>query len=206
MQRKLLLTIPALTLILFASTTAYANGGGGGGAGWWERMSGPGGWKVVSGFYTLCFEPLGKHVPKGEKCALDGSERKMWLNLGGSFSWTGEEEDDQATVQNPSIRAYSFEPPVDFDVYSILDYAPIQLGVGGGIHYFDGEGVGVWRASIEPRINIGFLRIKGGYLTIRYTAKYFFKGFTAADFGDPSGTFNTNGGDWVHSGAIIYRF
>ncbi|GMR23776.1 MAG: hypothetical protein BMS9Abin37_2240 [Acidobacteriota bacterium] len=205
MQRKLLLTVPALTLILFASTTAYANGGGGGGGGWWESMSGPGRWKVASGFFTFCFEPFGKHV-NDKKCKLDGAERKMWVNLGGSFAWTGEEEDDQATVKNPGLRAYSFEPSVDFDVLSIHDYAPIQLGVGGGVHYFNGEDVGFWRASIEPRISIGFWRIKGGYLTFRYTLKYFFKGFTAADFGDPNGTFDTNGGDWVQSGAIVYRF
>ena len=202
MQRKLFLTIPVLTLILFASTTAYGAEGGGGGN-WWEGMSGPGPWKGVFGFYSFCFEPqdFGEH---DHECSID--ERKMWLNLGGSYMWADEEEGDETEVQSPSLRAYSFEPSVDFRIHKLLGYAPIFLGMGAGIHYFNGEDVGLWRASIEPRVSIVFPRIirEELYIQIRYTAKYFYTGFSSADFGDPTGTFDTDGGETIQTLAVIF--
>ena len=179
-------------------TDAVAQVGGGGG--FWEKMSGPGAWKYFFGSLRTCLDREEKRDEADEDsevCTL--TKNRVWLNLGGSYAWTGEE--DREDLQSPDLKQISIEPSVDLRVVNLFNYAPLHLGLGAGVHWFWGEDVGLTRASLEPRVVVIYWRPErlGLDFGVRYAVKFFFKGFTAEDFGDPTGTFTTNGTDAIHT-------
>ena len=180
----------AVGLVFGLATSSAADGGGGGG--FWEKMSGPGKWAYWYGYYSICL--------KGDNCKIPTlTGTRLWLNLGGSFASTGDVDRDD--LQSPDLKQISIEPSVDLRVVNLFNYAPLHLGLGAGVHWFWGEDVGLTRASLEPRVVVIYWRPErlGLDFGVRYAVKFFFKGFTAEDFGDPTGTFTTNGTDAVHT-------
>jgi hypothetical protein len=59
---------------------------------------------------------------------------------------------------------------------------------------------------MEARFGVIFLRVRSVHVGLRFARKIFFEGFTAADFGDPTGTFTTNGTDVVNTGYLYFSF
>lgn len=176
-------------------TESAAQGRGGTGGGFWEKMSGPGRWKYASASLSLC---LLRDEDTGSKLFCGPEAGRLWLNLGGTYAWAGPEEGEE--LQSPSLKQGSFEPSLDMKAITLFNYAPVFFGIGGGIHNFRGEGVGLTRGSIEARFGIIFLHLgESKYLGFRFARRVFFEGFTAADFGDPTGTFTTNGTDVVNT-------
>lgn len=180
----------AVGLVFGAFVTDSAAQGGGGG-GFWERMSGPGKWAYGYAYYSVCLKDDKRDEEKRD-CTLSGA--RLWLNLGGSFATTGDENRPGELV-SPDLRALSFEPSVDFRVVNWRKNAPLLVGVGAGVHRFSGEDVGFTRASLALRVSGILFRHEGAYVGVRYTLGAFLKGFSAADFGDPLGTYSTNGAD-----------
>lgn len=190
----------AVGLVFGAVVTDVAAQGGGGG-GFWEKMSGPGKWAYGYGYYSICLKCDNGVESKAR--TLTGTP--LWLNLGGSFASTGDENRPGELV-SPDLRALSFEPSVDLRVWKCHEGAPaLLLGVGAGVHRFWGEDVGFWRGSVEARVTGVLVQRKGAYLGVRGIAKLFPEGFTAADFGDPTGTYSTNGADWVYSFSLFFH-
>jgi hypothetical protein len=189
----------AAGLLFGMVTTAAADGGGGGG--FWEKMSGPGKWAYGYGYFSLCLN--------GPKVTVENNKERcrytsglVWLNLGGSFATTGDES--RRDLMSPDLKAYSFEPSVDFRVWpwptqDVADRGPARalfVGVGAGVHHFRGEDVAFTRPSVSLRLSAIVYRHKEGtYLGVRYTLGAFLEGFTAEDFGDPVGSYSTNGAD-----------
>jgi len=186
--------------LVFGACIPDAAAQGGGGGGFWEKMSGPGKWAYGYGYYSVCIRCGGSSVR-----TLTG--RRTWLNLGGSFASTGDENRPGELV-SPDLRALSFEPSMDFRVLPLRREDTAQallVGVGAGVHRFWGEDVGFWRGSAEFRLTGVLYRRHNAYLGIRATAKVFPTGFTAADFGDPTGSYTTDGADWVYSFAGFFH-
>lgn len=184
----------AVGLVLGVAASSAADGGGGGG--FWERMSGPGKWAYGYGYFSLCLK--GEKITVGDKQRCRYTGGRVWLNLGGSFATTGDE--NRQDLKSPDLRAISFEPSLDFRVLPRggdgASPRALFVGVGAGAHRFWGEDVGFTRASVSLRLSAIVYRHKEGtYLGVRYTFGAFLDGFTAADFGDPSGTYTTNGAD-----------
>ncbi|HEX9723969.1 MAG TPA: hypothetical protein VGC53_06765 [Vicinamibacteria bacterium] len=173
----------------------------GGGGGFWEKMSGPGPWQYASGFVSVC---LGGEKDPGSKLFCEPERGHLWLNLGGTYAWAGPEEGEE--LQSPSLKQWSFEPSVDMKAFTLFNYAPVLFGIGGGLHHFWGEDVGLTRGSMEARFGVIFLRVRSVHVGLRFARKIFFEGFTAADFGDPTGTFTTNGTDVVNTGYLYFSF
>jgi hypothetical protein len=178
----------AVGLVFGLVTNSAADGGGGGG--FWEKMSGPGKWAYGYAYYSICLK--GDSCEEGKVPTFTGA--RLWLNLGGSFATTGD-ENRAGELVSPDLRAISFEPSVDFRVVNWHENAPILVGVGAGVHRFWGEDVGFTRASVALRVSAILFRHEGAYVGVRYTFGAFLEGFSAADFGDPLGTYSTNGAD-----------
>ena len=183
----------AVGLVFGASVTdAAAQGRGGAGGGFWEKMSGPGRWRYGSAYVSPCLK--GKRIP-GSECFCEPEGGDLWLNLGGSFAWT--EAEDREDLESPPLQQISFEPSLDLRATTLFGYAPLYFGIGGGVHHFWGQDVSLTRGSIEARFGIIFWRPGSLNFGFRFARKVFFEGFTAGDFGDPTGTFTTNGTDVV---------
>ncbi len=181
----------AVVCLLLLSVAGASAARGGGGGGFWEKMSGPGEWFWVSGFLGYC--------GKLDTCSLGRS--KVWLNFAASYATTGAE--DEGDVKNPRVHAIAFEPSVDYTLFTVRGY-PVRVGGGVGVYRFFGDDVGFTRLSLEPRASVAFLRRAGLYFELRYALKVFVQGFDASDFGDPTGTFTTDGADSVHTLSISF--
>jgi hypothetical protein len=186
----------ALGLSTLVATSFAADGGGGGG--FWERMSGPGKWAFGYAYYSFCLTP-GKRTHDGH-CRV--SERTAWLNLGGSFASTGSENREGELV-SPALRALSFEPSVDWNPRLWERGPSLLVGAGVGFHRFWGEDVGFTRFSADARLTVFLFRHEGAWVGLRWTGRYFPQGFDAEDFGDPTGTFTTSGGDLVQAFSVV---
>lgn len=198
MRRVGLSSCTALLLLLGSSGTSSAWDWGGG---FWEKMSGPGYWGYWFGHYNHCL--VGSQRLNGKQFCTPTSG-KVWLNLGGSFAHTGTE--NSAEIQSPPVRALSFEPSVDFKIGELFGYAPVLLGGGVGVHRFWGDDVGLTRASVEPRFTLIFWHSGTRHFGFRFAPRIFLQGFTAADFGDPSGSFDSGRADVVRTYAFFYGF
>jgi len=186
---------------------------GGGGGGFWEKMSGPGDWIYFYAYYKTCLDRKnttetqpGESV---EKCIV--TKNRVWLNLAGAYASTGAE--DREDLHSPDLKQVSAEPSIDFRAFNVSNCVPLLFGVGVGAHRFSGDDVGFWRASIEPRFTlifpdaIKFSQAGRSFdVGFRYAVKFFLEGFTAQDFGDPDGTYTTNGTDDVHTFSLFFSF
>lgn len=193
----LLLLVVALSFGALQRDSSAQEGGGGGG---WEKMSGPGWWAYGFAYYRICLKGE-KKIEVGTKRFCELSSADLWLNLGGSYAVTGD-ENQPAVLVSPDMRALSFEPSVDYRLpfkSELLQRYPILVGGGVGVHQFWGEDVGFTRASLEWRVSFTFLRREGASVGFRYGYRYFLGGFSAADFGDPTGSYDTGSIDAVET-------
>jgi hypothetical protein len=167
---------------------------GGGGGGFWERMSGPGPWFFLTGYVSPCL--VGE---KRERLFCRTGEADVWLNVGASYARTGEEA--SAELVSPSLQQISIEPSVDIRLHNFRLFeknSPIYFGIGMGFHHFWGEDVSLDRGSVEARVGILF-PVGERSVGVRYAHRVFLGGFDARDFGDPIGTFATEGNDGLHT-------
>ena len=183
----------AVGLVLGASVTDSAAQSGG--AGFWEKMSGPGKWFYTSYALSVCLE--GPRIP-ASKLFCTPDDGLLWLNLGVSYARAGAVNQGEE-LQSPGLQQIAFEPSVDLNAVTLFNYAPVYFGIGGGVHRFWGENVGLTRGSMEARLGIIFWRPGSLDFGFRYARKVFFKVFTAEDFGDLTGTYTTNGTDAIHT-------
>lgn len=225
MTCKRSVAIVTLLLLPAVSNVSFANDSGGGGGGWWEKMSGPGPWLGVWGSYSRCLQnwdraavspsdpgPTQPSEPDAteaaslpDDCEID--DRVLWLNLVGSIMRTGDSQRPELT--HGVISAYSFEPSVDYRLHNIGGRVPLLVGAGVGAHFFRGENdVSFERASFEARLSVVFPRLFDSrwYLQLRYSPKYFRTGFTAADFGDRNGTYDSDGGEWINTATVFFGY
>jgi hypothetical protein len=189
---------------------AVSSADGGGGGGFWEKMSGPGKWAYFQVYVRTCLDKPRPDEPRPDEdrelpdCIL--TNNRVWFNLGGSYAFAGAE--DRVDLQSPALQQIALEPGLDFRVHNLSEAVPLLLGVGVGVHYFWGEDVSLTRYSIEPRVSIIFPNepFSSWNLGLRYAVKVFPQGFTAEDFGDPTGTFTSNGTDVVNTLSVFFSF
>jgi hypothetical protein len=173
---------------------AAAQDRGDGGGGFWERMSGPGPWYFVGGSINPCL--VGVKANEGAFCRTGDAD--VWLSVAGAVGTAGEQSEPGELV-SPRLWQVRVEPSLNIRVLGVGEKkAPLYFGIGMGWHHFWGEDVSFNRGSVEARVGFIYPLQKVG-LGVRYSRKVFFDGFTAADFGDPVGTFTTDGNDAVHS-------
>jgi hypothetical protein len=192
-MRKVGVLFLSLAALVLSMRPAGAQDRGDGGGGFWERMSGPGPWFFVGGSLNPCL--LGERATKMFCRTGDGL---VWLNLHGAVGTAGErtEEDELAS---PRLYQWRVEPSLNIRLLSVSKKrVPIYFGIGVGFHHIWGEEVSLNRGSVDARVGFIYPFERYGF-GVRYSRKVFFNGFTAADFGDPDGSFDTDGNDAVHS-------
>jgi hypothetical protein len=202
-MRKRILSMGLLAVLaLGMAASGSAADGGGGGGGFWEKMSGPGKWAYGYAYVSFCL--------KGEKVDIEGERQclfrdaPLWLNVGGSFATAGD-EDRPGELVSPDLRVISVESSVDYKLWNWREDTPILVGAGAGLSFFQGDDVDLTRASLELRASGVLFRRKHAYVGVRYTLKAFLGGFTAADFGDSTGTFDEGGVEWVHTFSLFVQ-
>jgi hypothetical protein len=192
MRRVLWIVVAVLLGISTTDVSAQDRGGGGGG--FWERMSGPGPWFFLTGYLSPCI--VGE---KEKRLFCRTGEAEVWFNLGASYARAGEEASPE--LVSPGLQQVSFEPSVDIRLHNLTvrdRNSPIYFGIGMGVHHFWGEDVSLNRGSVEARLGILF-PVGERSFGIRYSHRVFLGGFDAEDFGDPLGTFATEGNEGLHT-------
>ena len=202
MKRYNALVLLFVMLALASSSDLAVAQSGGGGLTWLDKLSGPGEF-FGAAFYVRFCVANGERAIDFKKCRDDTS---VWLNVGGGYLRTG--ADTREDLEYRAISIWTFEPSIDWRLpFDIEDTLFFEWGIGTGLHRFRSDGFpDFWRVSLQP-LRLGFVvKLPDPWeVTARLTGTYFVDGFTAADFGDPDGTFVSRG-ELVPAAFILFSY